>query len=105
MQITEKARPTYSAEPKDMATWPLSLKHSCVAPMKPCTGANDSVFSAQKTPPPTYLMPEPIRPPPMSMMAAPVTTGGKSFLRMRGGMNETRISTSDATRHVPRKRP
>jgi len=63
------------------------------------------VFSAQKTPPPTYFAPETRRPAPIIITVAPVTTGGKSFFMMCGGMKAMPTSMSEATRTVPRKSP
>ena len=102
MKMTENARPTYSGEPNGSTTSPFSLQ-SCGP--KPIAACFDSLFSAQKTPPPTYLIPAPMSEPPMSMTAVPTTTGGNSFLRYLGGIIARPISKNAATMHVPRKRP
>mmetsp|Transcript_40069 Transcript_40069/g.111372 ORF Transcript_40069/g.111372 Transcript_40069/m.111372 type:complete len:341 (-) Transcript_40069:641-1663(-) len=101
-RMTDMARPMYSGAPYPSTTSPFSL-HSCgPEPKAPCLL---SIFSPQNTPPPTYLMPELIRPPPISITAEPVTTGGKIFLMTRGGSSARNISKSDATMQVPRNRP
>jgi len=51
------------------------------------------------------LIPVEINPPPMSMTADPVTTGGKIFLSSLGGTMAMPTSRSAATMQVPRKRP
>jgi hypothetical protein len=69
IKITENAKPTYSGLPNGNMTLPFSLQ-SC--------GPNGSAadlarsFSAQNTPPPTYLMPAAMSDAPMSMTATPV---------------------------------
>ena len=96
------ARPTYSGDPKGIMTLPFSLQ-SC--------GPNGSAadlarsFSAQNTPPPTYLMPAAMSDAPMSMTATPVTTGGNSFWRSFDGMSAMTTSRKAATMAVPRNLP
>ena len=99
--ITDAARPTYSADPNGRITFPFSLQYWG----PPNAADREKSFSPQKTPPPTYLMPDEMRLTPMSMTAAPVTTGGKSILRALDGIRLMAISTSDATMHVPRNLP
>ena len=89
---------------------PLSPWHDCGPMMKrlpfiaPSIG-RDSMFCAQKTPPPQYLRPVPVSATPMQKTVVPVTIGGNSFLRMPGGTNDRRISRRAPTRHVPMNLP
>ena len=100
-KMTENARPTYSGDPKGRMTLPFSLQSW--GPPKAADRLRS--FSPQKTPPPTYLTPDEIRPTPMSMTATPVTTGGKRRLRTLAGMRLITISKRDATMAVPRNLP
>eukprot|EP00962_Isochrysis_galbana_P054912 scaffold26564_cov101-Isochrysis_galbana.AAC.2 len=84
----------YSGEPNGSTTCPFSLQ-SC-GPKRPAA-ILDSLFSPQKTPPPRYLVPDEMRPPPMSSTAVPVTTGGKIFLRNFGGIMAMPTSSKEAT--------
>jgi len=101
MKMTTKPRSTYSGAPKASATAPFSSQ-SCGPPKR---GAFERSFSPQKTPPPRYLTPAPMRPPPMSMTVVPQTTSGKSFLRIFGGSSPSPISKMAAAMHVPRNFP
>ena len=89
---------------------PLSPWHDCGPMMNrlpfiaPSIG-RDSMFCAQKTPPPQYLRPVPVSATPMQKTVVPVTIGGNSFLRMPGGTNDRRISRRAPTRHVPMNLP
>mmetsp|Transcript_20087 Transcript_20087/g.80140 ORF Transcript_20087/g.80140 Transcript_20087/m.80140 type:complete len:290 (-) Transcript_20087:568-1437(-) len=101
MAMTEKPRPMYSGAPNGNTTLPFSL-HSCG---EPNDAERERSFSAQKTPPPTYLMPDEMSEPPMSITAAPVTTVGNIFWRSLMGKNEMMISRKAAAMAVPRNLP
>ena len=124
-RMTEAASPMCCGAPKASVTSPFSLQ---IWGPEPKAAALVAMFSPQKTPPPTYLMPDETRPAPIIMTATPSTTGGNIFariLRVRGsacgsawecaagaalgsdleGMKEMAISRKQATMQVPRKAP
>ena len=101
MKITLNARPTYSGLPNGSMTLPFSLQ-SCGPPN---AAERPRSFSAQNTPPPTYLMPAVMSDAPMSMTETPVTTGGNNFWRIFDGMSAMTTSTKAATMAVPRNLP
>lgn len=102
MQTTMKPMPTCSGAPA--ARWSTSpFWHIWGRPFQ--RGSLERSFSMQKTPPPQYLMPAPVRLAPMQVMATPHTIGGKTLPISRGGRRAKPISKRAATHAVPRNSP